>query len=374
MLSSTILARSAVLQSLANGGDSPSGLCLVDALRSIQIGLLSVGIDIPDIDEVGQSMAGTQRAIGEFRTSRSIRAADTLVDAALVNRLDFELSFLQGMVTPALTAATLLDPNLLRLDPIMASLMGFNLQANGLDREIIDRVRRTLDLGERMCFRLSFDFIPEVVSKFNEQIAEPMIFADFCKINGPCTNVFFDTSKAFNPYRDFLVSHNPTLAPLSQSIGKLTRPDILSHRPPDFDWYEVKPQSLYGIRDGVDKLVALLGLYLPFPYHPGRRYKPTKDIKLGTLFSPEGHQLTILLEVERTMPGLIMWALCIEGDYVEYFHRYQIVTGLLQILVGIGLILPEAIGASEAGAAIAAAVRAFAAEGGVVLTLLKATP
>lgn len=374
MLNSTLLANSAVLQSIANGGDSPGGLCLVDALRAIQVGLLSVGIGIPDIDEAGQSMAGTQRAIGEFRNTRSIPAADALLDAAFVNRLDFELSFLQGMVTPALNAATLLDPHLLRLDPLMASLIGLNLQAGGLDRDIISRVRRTLDLGERMCFRLSFDLIPQVVSIFNDQIAEPLIFADFCKINGPCVNVFFDTSKALNPYRDFLVAHNPTLTPLAQSIGKLTRPDILSHRPPDFDWYEVKPESLYGIRNGVDKLVALLGLYLPFPYRPGRRYKPTKDIKLGALFSPEGHQLTILLEVERTMPGLIMWALCIEGDYVEYFHRYQIVTGLLQILVGIGLILPEVAGASEAGVAIAAAVRAFATAGGFVLTLLKATP
>jgi hypothetical protein len=331
-------------------------------------------MEIPDADERDGSMVGTQRAIGEFRKTRSLGQGTMLIDPSFLDRLDLELSFLEGIVTPAMSAATPLDANLVRLDPMMASLLGANFRTYGLDKEIIDRVRSNLQLGNRMCFRPSLDLIPMVANLFNEQIAEPLIFKDFCTKNGPCTDVFFDISKSFIPYRDFLLAHNPGKASLAMSIGKKTRPDILSHRPPDFDWYEVKPASLYGIRDSVEKLVILLGLYLRLPYKPGKRYTPTKDIVLGTLFSPEGHQLKIILETERPLPGVIFWALCIEGDYVEYFNRYQIVTGILQILVGIGLLLPEVALTAEGGAMIAAAVRAFAATGGFVLTLLKTSP
>jgi len=113
--------------------------------------------------------------------------------------------------------------------------------------------------------------------------------------------------------------------------------------------------------------VVLLGLYLKLPYKPGHRYSPTRDIELGTLYTPTGQPLKIILEVELVLKGLIFWSFCIEGDYVEYFHRYQIVKGLLQILVALGLILPEVAITTEAGATVLNAIRLFAAANGIVL-------
>jgi hypothetical protein len=367
VLVSRLFGGSDVLQGIAAGDALPSGSCGNDAVRAIKGALLALGFAASQSELDGELDDSFAAALSQFRRSRNLPPSEkSPIDASLLQRIDFEVAFLEGYIPPDAELRLLQDESLLRLDPFRSSLLGMSLGIQGLDRKIVDAVqsfRKTQELGDRFCFRLSLDLGAPVASIVSKSLAEPLIFADFCKINGPCgPNVFFDISPSFKPYEAFLLANNGGRPGLSK-VSKMTRPDIVSHRPPDFDWYEIKPMSLSGLREAVDQLVIILGINLAFrlPYRPGSRYNPTRSIRIGQLATPTGQPLTIYLEVERTTKGLVFWTMCIEGDYVEYFNRYRITVGILKILGGILLLAAESGIVAGAAAAMAKAIAAVAA-------------
>lgn len=356
MLVSTLMGGSDVLQGMAGGDALPSGPCGSDAVRTMKSAVLALGFGASESELNGELDDSFLAAVSQFRESRHLSpSGKTPIDAALLERLDFEVAYLEGYIPPDAEVRLLNDEELLRLDPFRGSFLGMSLGIQSLDRRIVDAVqsfRKTQELADRFCFRLSLDLGAPIAAIFSKKLAEPLIFADFCKINGPCgPKVFFDSSESSKPYEAFLLANNGGRTGLSK-VSRMTRPDIISHRPPDFDWYEVKPMSLSGLEEAVEKLVKILRNYLVFrlPYRPGRRYNPTRSIRIGQLSTPTGQPLTIYLEVERTLKGLIFWTMCIEGDYVDYFNRYRITVGILKILGGIFLL------AAESGVVVGGAV------------------
>lgn len=371
MLMSSLFGGRAVLQSMAQGARMPPGDCGIDVARTVQQALLALGMQLPQLDFDDPLDDDTQRTIGQYRASRDLPGGQ-VIDAHLIRRLDLELSFLEGACSTDLTHVLPNDRHLMRLDPYLAAVTARRLDLPQFDRGMLEKLRRDMELSNRLCLRLSLDLGPKISAWFAEAVAEPRIFADFVKVNGPAIGVFFDKSKSYEQYRSFVITHNQSSFALERllEIAGRSRPDILSHRPPDFSWYEIKPMSVSGMKESLEKMVKLLTLYLPLPYRPGRRYNPTRRIEVDTFFADTGERIAVYLEVERTAPGLIFWALCLEGDVIEYFNRFKIVAGLLQILLALCLLLPAEGVAAGIAAEAAAVIRLIAAGTGLTLVAL----
>ncbi len=356
---------------MAGGARMPAGDCGVDVARTVQQALLALGMQLPQLDFDDPLDDDTQRTIAQYRVSRDLPGGQ-IIDGYLIRRLDLELSFLEGACSAELADILPNDRHLMRLDPYLAAVTARRLDLPHFDTGMLEKLRRDMELSNRLCLRLSLDLGSKIAQWFAEDIAEPKIFSDFVKVDGPANGVFLDISKSFAPYRSFIVTHNQSNFALEKllEIAGRSRPDILSHRPPDFSWYEIKPMSASGIKDSLDKMVKLLAIYLPLPYRPGRRYNPTRRIEIDTFFAKTGERITVFLEVERTAPGLIFWALCLEGDVIEYFNRFKIVAGLLQILLALCLLLPVEGVAAGIAAEAATVIRLIAAAAGLTLVVL----
>jgi hypothetical protein len=367
MLTSTWLS---TLAELRNADQSGLGnAASEEALLRVQGALLALGFEFASNSIDGTLNDATAQVIASFKAGRGIRPVNGQIDGPTLSRIDYELSFCEGNLTDAMTA----DVPLIRSDFLIGSLIDRFAGRQGLEQTLID----SLQLEEKFCLRLSF-VLPATLpgaedgaaSYFSKIIAEPRIFADYCSVNGPCSPVdFFDTSFSFVPYRDFLRAHNPS-ASSWLNIGKKTRPDILSHRPTAKEWYEIKPQSVSGVKEALEKLLILsIGYPLRgYPYVPGTRYHPTREIHVANLVGPDGEQLEVYLDVVRPYDGLIFWALCLKGEYVRYFNRVRVVAGTLAILVA----LAELAGAAAAGAEAAEAARAAVATAQFLANSLRA--
>lgn len=96
-------------------------------------------------------------------------------------------------------------------------------------------------------------------------------------------------------------------------------PDIASHlnTVSIFEFYEIKPKSNDGIKKGRKKLVKLDDICKKFklPYKRGEKYTPNIKIEIwrGIIF---GAHLIAFLHFERIEPGLIVYEICIEGEYL----------------------------------------------------------
>lgn len=92
---------------------------------------------------------------------------------------------------------------------------------------------------------------------------------------------------------------------------KVKIPDIISHRFNRVEFYEIKPNSASGTRDGADKIAwaNVLCNVANLPYKPGRQYKPNNvhlPINLGNLL---GAPLKLNIRIHWATDGLILWDL-----------------------------------------------------------------
>lgn len=152
-------------------------------------------------------------------------------------------------------------------------------------------------------------------------VAEDLIYADFLThYSRDFNEVFRD---AHNPaaYLYFLAVHNPRFTQARQEdyyrrvrqAGLMRIPDFLVHTAGEKAFYEVKPESPSGLREGAEK-VGYLGAiyrYCDLPYTAGVRFTP-RDHTLATL----GTAVRATLKVQRAAPGLIVYKICLDSEGV----------------------------------------------------------
>jgi hypothetical protein len=87
-------------------------------------------------------------------------------------------------------------------------------------------------------------------------------------------------------------------------------PDFLVHASNEKAFYEVKPDSVAGMRAGVQKVGILGAVYRHYhlPYRGGTAFTP-RDHTLATL----GSALKATLRVRRAAPGLIVYKICLSS-------------------------------------------------------------
>lgn len=183
-------------------------------------------------------------------------------------------------------------------------------------------------------------------------IAERLVFVDFCSQHNcnewtPPANLGHDFLDAFNSNKSLAAyyrHHNVHITgEIEKSMTKrgsgIRRPDIVRHTDAIRQYYEIKPQSVSGRKQGRDKLKALNKFYKRFnlPYTPGTFYSPPKSIWMGTARF-EGLDIKLSLELFEIQAGLITYHFCIEGELEEaskrFWNRIRLI-GLLIILIGI---------------------------------------
>lgn len=358
MLTSELLSPSADLQNVAQGGRTIRAPETSEAVGLIQEALLEVGSLLPlfGTDENFGNETGT--AVTAFKQSHNLSPSDPVVGVGTINRLDFELNYLEG----ATTQAHMQDTALLARDPFLAGILDLQLPDLEIGRRLID----LFELGDRICFRLSFFFDAEV-SAIVGKMVEPFVFDDYCKVVGPCSPAdFFDRKLSSADYVEFLLSEHPTLDPVEiRALGGKKRPDILRHRGATAsEWDEVKPFSISGLREGRLKLKEIPPNYLRvgLPYQPGKTYRPTEFIPILEFVTFHGETIKVVLHLIRTR-ALIFWELCFEGDFVAFFNRVRLAAGFAAILI----VAAEALAPAGIAVEIVAAVRAAMAALGVAI-------
>lgn len=156
------------------------------------------------------------------------------------------------------------------------------------------------------------------------QIAEGIIQGDWQRHLGrslvfpASTKDFADFTSGFantTLYRAFLVGNNPQLSVielLRLSAGLRRVPDFCTHDiPRRADYYEVKPNSDSGRRDGRIKIAEIDALNANFslPYKPGTIYTPDKNVEYfnGTI---GGQPHKAVMHFKRIQPALIVYEFC----------------------------------------------------------------
>jgi hypothetical protein len=202
--------------------------------------------------------------------------------------------------------------------------------------------------GQHLCFPVSEFQSSQFASGFGT-IAERLIEQDYCDTLGcsPATT-FVDNN---NPaaYKNFLVTHNPSLASgtqaakLAAEFPGVKRPDIMSDNGIRKDYYEIKPFSGSGITDGAFKLLSIAAFMnrLGLSYVAGTTYSPSKDIPLmsGIIL---GSKVGVSLNVQRHLPGFLTYTICLNGELAELFGKVAVATLLAWIAAQL---LPMVVGA-----------------------------
>jgi hypothetical protein len=194
--------------------------------------------------------------------------------------------------------------------------MGKNCQAPeafpGLPKEISDFFGRTIDV-------IAEDFIFEdyvVDERVNEHDSI------FPHTNFDGTQVFRDiTGLNTQLFISFLVANNPGLNQRSLGIlsqmkgGGIKNPDWAIDRKvkAEFEYYEVKPNSRGGLRDGQKKILALtafLGTW-NLPYQAGTNYNPDQTRNLW--IDKKGFiETEVTLHWFKVQAGLVVYEVCID--------------------------------------------------------------
>jgi hypothetical protein len=184
--------------------------------------------------------------------------------------------------------------------------------------------------GQHLCFPVSAFQTSQFASGFGT-IAERLIEQDYCDTLG-CSpaNTYVDNN---NPtaYRAFLVAHNPSLATgtkaakLAGKFPAVSRPDIMGDDGTRKDYYEIKPFSPSGAAAGVLKLTEIIAFMtdMGLPYVPGTTYTPAKDIPLmsGNIL---GSKIGVTLNVQRHVPGIVTYTICLTGEVAELLLKATI--------------------------------------------------
>jgi len=174
----------------------------------------------------------------------------------------------------------------------------------------------------------------DTVSLFGD-VAEYIIFTDYCSKINCATTYFDDRKKGAYPYIDFLVMHNNLSAKEKEELRKQSqmefkRPDVLTHLPGLEEFYEVKPNSDDGKRDGREKILWLLNFYLGWslPYELGTQYMPPKYILLSSgKLGPA--RLELYLRVQRLSDGFIAYDICARGHLSVFGTVLVAIIGLV---------------------------------------------
>jgi hypothetical protein len=90
-----------------------------DSVALIQEALVAIGMDLPigGVDDAFGDETGT--AVSDFKSDRNILPSDPVVGPGTVQRLDLELSYLEG----ATADPSVLDAKALSLDPFFAGVL-----------------------------------------------------------------------------------------------------------------------------------------------------------------------------------------------------------------------------------------------------------
>lgn len=365
MLFSSLIGESADLAAVAAGNRRVMAPESSEAVARIQQALICLDFELPAAGVDGIFGDETGEAIVAFKTDRGLFPNDPVVGKGTIARLDLEMAYLEGV--------PLADPpsedRVLAHDPYAAALVDLRLP----DRGIPDKILRFFELSDEFCFPLSL-FGPQISSMLG-RLVEPKIAQDYCTLQPTCSgDDFFDLkANAQIDYTNFLRGHNPLVPETTiAEVGSSVRPDILRHRSDAQEWYEVKPLSPSGVAEWLLKAKRLRSNYaITFPYQPGRRYRPTREISLGRFSTPEGEHLELFIETTRPALGMLLYRICARGDYVEYFNRVRLIAGMLAILAALAPELLAGVAEAEEVTAFIAMIRTIAAQLGLTLPLLR---
>jgi hypothetical protein len=354
MLTSELLSPSEDLQAVADGTRTIPVGEESESVELLQQALVALGYSLPNEGIDGTFGPDMNGAVDAYRAALGLTSDDSSIDADFLSAVDADLTYLDGN----LADLDGVEVRTLAMDPYIAGLW----EHKGGDASVIDRLLDTFELNGRICFRLSF-LVGGLATAPIGRLAEVPIFNDFCAQRGGFSPDYFMDSGSSTDYVDFLLSHNPASDPAKvRDLGGKRRPDIISHLAPQ-EWYEIKPASFSGMAAGIKKWNVIPGNYLEcgLPYVAGKAYTPSPEIHLMNLIGDGGENLELFLNVERRVSGLLLWTLCIRGDYVRYFNRVRLVAGLLAIIVALA---PEVLAGAEVAAVVEAIVN-FAASLGI---------
>lgn len=374
MLLSTLFGECAELVAAAAGQVRIQAPEQSDAVSRIQQALLAIGFELPSGPD-GVFGAETASAVVAFKTSRGLFPNDPVLGVGTSTRLDREIAFMEGApLQQAAPEGGLIDPtfdedSVLAHEPFVAA----RLDQMRPDRGIPDKILRFFELSDEFCLPLSALWGPQVASTLGK-LVDPKIMSDYCQLQTCAGDDFFDLSNNSTLYALFLEVHNPGVPSSTiKSVGGSVRPDILRHRTDAQEWYETKPLTPSGVTEWLTKAARLRWNYAgTFPYVAGTRYKPSPEILLGSFDFIEGGggHLEVFIEPRRPASGMILYRICLRGDFVRYFNAVRLTAGILAIVAALA---PEILAAGvEAGdvAAFTAAIEALAAEFQVVLPVL----
>lgn len=151
------------------------------------------------------------------------------------------------------------------------------------------------------------------------QFAEDLIFSDFCKQFPPDSRSVFRDNYNYAAYMYFLAINNPHFTKEVQldfarrvyvaGMGKV--PDFIVHQVMERAFYEVKPDSVYGLIAGQEKIDIIHMIYSEYglPYKPSNSYRPHDH-----LVAYLGSMVQVKLKVRYAQIGLLVYKLCIETN------------------------------------------------------------
>jgi hypothetical protein len=362
MLHSSLIGGSSDLVSVAEGQRRILSPEHSDSVERIQQALVLLGTDFPESGIDGKFGDETGIAVSAFKESRGLSPSDPVVGIGTTKRLDLEMAYLENSTD--VLEEVVDEPRILASDPFFAGILDkFNP-----DRGIPERILQFFQLSDELCLPLGpvFDQIASTMGK----LVEPKIEMDYCKLQAPCIgNDFFDQRNTSEDYTNFLRTNNPSV-PEDKilSTGSSVRPDILRHRNDQPEWYEIKPLSPTGLRDWLAKAIILRINYGGvFPYNQGKIYTPSSEISFGPFITDVGENLELFIEPRRPVPGMLLYRICIRGEYVRYFNRVRLIAGILAIIAALAPELLEA----AAIEGVLEALQSLATQFGVTIPILR---
>jgi hypothetical protein len=139
---------------------------------------------------------------------------------------------------------------------------------------------------------------------------------------------FVDISHGFGNqqlYIAFLAANHPNLsveqlAAMAAERDVLKIPDVMtSDAPRRTEFYEIKPNSVSGLREGNEKVawIDAARTSLGLPYVPGTQFPAPAPDKRVLIYAgkPLGARLEVFFRYERVRPGLIVYEVCAEGEF-----------------------------------------------------------